>query len=184
MKYDDGFVAYINGMEVASRNAPATVAWNSAADAARDDANALIYKEIDISDYISALQAGGNVLAIQVLNVSARDDDLLLIPELVAGGYNGSLNNAGERIELEYPIGGIIHDFKYKDGWYGHTDGEGFSLTVRDPSQDLLLWDDNLGWRASAAPGGTPGTTDTLTAPGAVIINEVLAHQDRRRPAT
>jgi hypothetical protein len=31
MKYDDGFVAYVNGTEVARRNAPASVLWNSAA---------------------------------------------------------------------------------------------------------------------------------------------------------
>jgi hypothetical protein len=33
MKYDDGFVAYLNGTEIARRNAPASVAWNSAATA-------------------------------------------------------------------------------------------------------------------------------------------------------
>lgn len=31
MKYDDGFVAYLNGTEVARRNAPASAAWNSSA---------------------------------------------------------------------------------------------------------------------------------------------------------
>jgi len=33
MKYDDGFVAYLNGVEVARRNAPEDTAWNSAASA-------------------------------------------------------------------------------------------------------------------------------------------------------
>ena len=33
MQYDDGFVAYLNGVEVARRNAPDTVSWNSAATA-------------------------------------------------------------------------------------------------------------------------------------------------------
>jgi hypothetical protein len=32
-KYDDGFVAYINGVEVARRNAPAAPSWNSTATA-------------------------------------------------------------------------------------------------------------------------------------------------------
>ncbi|HLP78800.1 MAG TPA: lamin tail domain-containing protein, partial [Candidatus Paceibacterota bacterium] len=31
MKYDDGFIAYLNGVEIARRNSPATPAWNSAA---------------------------------------------------------------------------------------------------------------------------------------------------------
>ncbi|HWQ92526.1 MAG TPA: lamin tail domain-containing protein, partial [Clostridia bacterium] len=33
LRYDDGFVAYLNGTMVASRNAPASPAWNSAATA-------------------------------------------------------------------------------------------------------------------------------------------------------
>src|SRR3989449_10963748 len=34
MRYDDGFAAYLNGQEVARRNAPTTPQWNSAAIAA------------------------------------------------------------------------------------------------------------------------------------------------------
>ena len=94
----------------------------------------------------------------------------------IAGTYTGSLSNAGEEIQLDSPIGGVVQDFTYKDGWFSQTDGEGFSLTVRDPAQDLSLWDLSDGWRASAAPGGTPGYSDTLLTPGSVIINEVLAH--------
>ena len=38
MNFDDGFVAYINGTEVARSNAPGgTPAWNSAAAGDRDD---------------------------------------------------------------------------------------------------------------------------------------------------
>jgi len=102
----------------------------------------------------------------------------------IAGEYgsglpNGTqLSNAGERLELDAPVGGVIHDFKFKDGWYGHTDGDGFSLTVRDPLQDPSLWALGEGWRASAAPGGTPGYDDTLVTPGSVIVNEALAHTD------
>ena len=99
-------------------------------------------------------------------------------PSIIAGVYTGGLDNAGEKIELDAPVGGVIHLFEYKDGWYGHTDGEGFSLTIRDPLGPLALWDTSDGWRSSAAPGGTPGFDDTLTTPGSVIINEVLAHQD------
>ncbi|MBT3198999.1 MAG: hypothetical protein HN350_03695 [Phycisphaerales bacterium] len=91
---------------------------------------------------------------------------------------SGSLNNAGEKLQLDSPIGGIIHDFKFGDGWYNHTDGDGFSLTIRDPQGAGELWDQKIGWRASEAPGGSPGYSDVLTDPGAIIINEVLAHSD------
>jgi len=36
----------------------------------------------------------------------------------IAGQYSGSLNNAGERIELEDAAGQTIHNFRYRDGWY------------------------------------------------------------------
>ncbi len=99
-------------------------------------------------------------------------------PSLIAGVYAGGLDNAGEKIELDAPVGGVIHLFEYQTGWYGQTDGDGFSLTIRDPQGSVALWDTRDGWRSSAAPGGSPGSEDTLATPGSVIINEVLAHQD------
>ncbi len=95
---------------------------------------------------------------------------------LVVGQYSGRLDGAGEKIVLESPVGGVIHEFTYSDNWYKHTDGNGFSLTVRSPAQALSQWDKSEGWRSSAAPGGTPGYDDVLVAPGAVIVNEVLSH--------
>ncbi len=97
-------------------------------------------------------------------------------PSLIAGQYTGQFNNAGEHVELDAPNGGIIHSFTYDNNWYSQTDGGGFSLTVRDPLQALSLWDGSSGWRASAGPLGSPGTDDTLTLPGTIVFNEVLAH--------
>jgi hypothetical protein len=97
----------------------------------------------------------------------------------IAGEYSGSLNNAGERIELQDAIGQSIHDFRYSDNWYGITDGMDFSLTIKDPAAaDPNLWDDKSGWRPSADAGGSPGWDDTGQIPdlGEVVINELLAH--------
>jgi len=97
----------------------------------------------------------------------------------IAGEYSGRLNNAGERIRMEDAIGQTILDFDYKDGWRSITDGEGFSLTVIDPiSTDSYSWNDKECWRASAYAGGSPGEDDSdiIPDPGAVVINEVLAH--------
>ncbi|MGE5607793.1 MAG: CotH kinase family protein, partial [Bacillota bacterium] len=84
MKYDDGFVAYLNGHPIAqSDNILSAPAWNSKADFAGSDIDALTYESFDITnlkDYLSA--SGTNVLAIQVLNAAADDPDLLVIPEL------------------------------------------------------------------------------------------------------
>ena len=82
MKYDDGFVAYLNGTPVASRYAPGTVTYNSPATAERPRANAVQYEEIDLSAYVNALRTGANVLAIQGLNYSASNEDFLILAEL------------------------------------------------------------------------------------------------------
>lgn len=84
MRYDDGFAAYLNGTLVASRNAPASIAWNSTATAERADNAAVTIESIDISAFKHLLSASNNVLAIAGLNRAAADDDFLLIPELVA----------------------------------------------------------------------------------------------------
>ncbi|MEZ6098066.1 MAG: lamin tail domain-containing protein [Pirellulaceae bacterium] len=86
MQYDDGFVAYLNGVEVAARNAPGVRSYNSAATTSRADLDALIPENIDISAFIPLLVEGQNVLAIHGLNVTANDDDFLLVPELLAVG--------------------------------------------------------------------------------------------------
>jgi len=309
IRYDDGFVAYVNGTEVARRNFSGRLTWSSAASASHPDSEAVQFESIDISMSLNLLQQGGNLLAIQGLNSSATSPDFLISAELlaraaeedpsddtlpdpgkyagpialdtsthvkarvlrgrawsalneavfavgpvvdnlriteimyhapdpdeefielknigaerlnlnlvnftdgidftfpsvelaagehivvvrdritfearygtdvnVAGQYSGRLNNAGERISLQDAIGQTILDFAYKDGWRSLTDGEGFSLTVIDPTNpDPDSWDRKDSWRASAFAGGSPDRDDSgiIPDPGAVVINELLAH--------
>ena len=82
MKYDDGFVAYLNGAEVARRNADNPLAWNTAASAERDNAEAIVFEDIDISAFLGELLVGTNVLAIHAQNLAPADADLLLQVEL------------------------------------------------------------------------------------------------------
>ncbi|NQU25378.1 MAG: lamin tail domain-containing protein, partial [Candidatus Nealsonbacteria bacterium] len=87
MKYNDGFVAYLNGTPVASSNAPDPLGpdplgWNSSATGARDAAATLQYEEFNVSAHIGELVTGRNVLAIQGLNFGAADNDLLILPRL------------------------------------------------------------------------------------------------------
>ncbi len=97
----------------------------------------------------------------------------------MAGPFSGSLDNSGERIMLVDAVGRVIHDFRYRDDWYDITDGDGFSLTVRTPSVTPAGdWGLKSSWRPSAMAGGSPGYDDTglVPDPGAIVINEVLAH--------
>ncbi|MCP4610182.1 MAG: lamin tail domain-containing protein, partial [Planctomycetes bacterium] len=97
----------------------------------------------------------------------------------IAGEYSGRLNDGGERIKLEDAVGQTILDFEYKDSWRSITDGDGFSLTVIDPvNTDPSGWNEKDSWRGSAYLSGSPGEDDSgiIPEPGAVVINEVLAH--------
>lgn len=87
MKYDDGFVAYLNGVEIASANADESTQWNSTASAIHDDQDAVQFQDFDASAAISALVVGENVLAIHGLNVSSSSSDFLIVPELVGVRY-------------------------------------------------------------------------------------------------
>jgi len=102
-----------------------------------------------------------------------------LSPERILGPYEGRLANGGERICLEDAIGQTILDFEYRDGWRPITDGDGFSLTIIDPTNaDPNSWGEKDSWRASDYIGGSPGDDDpgVLPNPGSVVINEVMAH--------
>jgi hypothetical protein len=316
MMYDDGFVAYLNGTSVASRNAPASPTWNSTATSNPPDTTG--FEDIDITAYKSSLKAGSNILAIHGLNTSTTSSDFLIEAELIAPGgtviltdanvsptaiqytgaftlnkstdlksriyksstkkwsplneavyevgtlqnylriteimyhpldtndpndpnkeyielknigsgtinlnlvkfdkgvnftfgpntlaagqyilvvkdqnafaakygtgryiagqYAGSLDNAGERIRLLDAVGGTILDFNYNDSWRDITDGDGYSLTIINPSDsDLNDWGKKNSWRASAYINGSPGWDDSniIPNPGAIVINELLAH--------
>jgi len=84
IQYDDGFIAFLNGHEVARRNFVGEPAWNSTASAAHDDDLAMAYESIDVSDHIEHLQVGDNILALQGLNASTTSADFLLGVELVS----------------------------------------------------------------------------------------------------
>lgn len=84
MRFDDGFVAYVNGVEVARANAPTPLTYNSSATASTTDADAVVFQEFDISSFAATLEVGGNVLAIHGLNELLDSTDLLIQPELLA----------------------------------------------------------------------------------------------------
>jgi hypothetical protein len=83
MNYDDGFVAYLNGQEIARRNAPASPAWNATATTFRSNQLALVAESINLTEHLNALVNGGNVLAIQGLNDTANGVDFFIVAGLV-----------------------------------------------------------------------------------------------------
>ena len=83
IRSDDGFIAYLNGVEVARDRAPATPAWNSASTLVRLDKDAYEWTSYSISGFAPLLKAGTNLLAIQGLNSSASSNDALYGARLV-----------------------------------------------------------------------------------------------------
>jgi hypothetical protein len=315
MRYDDGFVAYINGEKIYDVYEPSPLLWNSStANSGSHEAGAG-FDEFPVSDHISAIQPGDNILAIHGLNTSTTSTDFIISAELVvgeanstgglspnaieysghltfnksthikarvrdgitwsalneavygvgpvaenlrvteimyhprftgdpndpneefvelknigpdalnlnlaeftkgidfifpdielesgeyvvvvkdisafeakygtsvniAGQYTGSLANDGERIKLRDAVGRTILDFEYGDGWRSITDGDGFSLTIIDPTDsEPNNWSEKESWRASVYRNGSPGWDDSgiIPNPGAVVINEVMSHSN------
>jgi hypothetical protein len=88
MRYDDGFLVYLNGSEMvsagrnASPSAPNNI--NGTAAGSRNDPSAIVYEDIDLTSFRNLLLPGANVLGIHALNSSATSQDLLIDPLLVA----------------------------------------------------------------------------------------------------
>jgi hypothetical protein len=85
MRYNDGFIAYLNGTEVARCNFTGDPQWNSVANAAGPEEAARAQTTIDISDSSGLLKPGVNLLAVHGLNASVDSPDFLISVELVAG---------------------------------------------------------------------------------------------------
>jgi len=101
MKYDDGFVAYINGQEVAARNAPGVRAWNSTASGSHGDGEAVVFENIELADAPADLLVPGlNILAIHGLNTSTGSSDMLILPEIRATEENDDGGEEGDGISI------------------------------------------------------------------------------------
>jgi hypothetical protein len=96
IRYDDGFIAYLNGSEVARRNFAGDPQWNSVGSADNPDAAAVVQTTIDISVYVGLLRPGANLLAIHGLNGTIDSSDFLISVELSGTkGPSGSAPPAG-----------------------------------------------------------------------------------------
>jgi hypothetical protein len=86
VRYDDGFVAYLNGVEVARDLFSGTPQWNSAAGGSHPDTDAATLTDFDISVSLGLLRPGDNILAVHALNASPTSSDFLLSAALVTVG--------------------------------------------------------------------------------------------------
>ena len=181
MDFDDGFIAHINGVEVARSNMlESTPSFNSTAIVDRE---ATIYQSgtpqrFEITEFRSLLNSGDNVLAIQVHNISSSSSDLSLIPYLSAY-YQGTTNDGvSPPTILAFQDASLHTNFKIS------SDGE--ALTLFDSSGNQvdqldvsgLIADKSIG-RSSAdnslvfydAP--TPGDENSSQEYTGIILSQV-----------
>ncbi len=103
MRYDDGFVAYLNGTRIMSANDPATLNYLSSATQTNDDGSAITFESFNVTAHLGSLQAGQNILAIHALNESTGSSDFLNQASLVAGFDEGGGDGVGG-VEYTGPI--------------------------------------------------------------------------------
>ena len=80
LKWEDGFVAHLNGTEFHREAVSATPTWNSRADGNRNEDDAQTFFDYPVD--AGSLAAGTNILAIQGVNNASGSTDLLIVPEL------------------------------------------------------------------------------------------------------
>ncbi|HYW80738.1 MAG TPA: CotH kinase family protein, partial [Thermoguttaceae bacterium] len=183
MQYNDGFVAYLNGIPIASRNAPASVQWNSTATAERTIQESLQWEEFKLSSHMGDLVPGTNVLAIHALNSTANDSNLLIVPELV-----GIVTGTTPQFYFDEPTPGGLNG----EGFLGYVKDTNFSvdrgffdapfsLEITTNTPDATIYYTTDGSVPSATNGQIytgPITIDETTVMRAVAVKEGYRHKD------
>lgn len=122
MNYDDGFVAYLNGVEVARSetmedegNPPA---FDTEADDTREADEGPEY--FNLNRYSGIIQAGTNVLAIQMHNANLTSSDLSCLPRLVDREIlEGSVENGDPNGVWSIHFYPELHDYSSKSLFSG-----------------------------------------------------------------
>lgn len=155
--YDDGFVAYLNGTEIARRLISGTPAWNSLAAGTHE---ALLYSgakpekiELDTALIRSLLVEGSNVFAIEVHNNVATSTDLSLIPFFSFLVNNSAYTFDKTPVTIIPSVGATNLHTNFK------IDGKGEKIFLYQKAQNKLesIWvkDLSAGWSMGRVTDGS-----------------------------
>ena len=86
MRYNDGFVAFLNGTEIARANATGSLNFQSVADSERLISTSLLQVPFNVSALRASMLNGNNVLAIQGVNSSSSNSSFLVQSEFSGTG--------------------------------------------------------------------------------------------------
>ena len=141
VKYDDGFVAFLNGKRIASSNAPNQLRWNSRATSSHPDNAALQFEWFEITAFQQELREGKNVLAIQALNSDARSTDMLCVAEIQRNDHD-FVQAIAEHVDLDafyrfWAIEGLIG---FWDGYTANRNNFFFYLNPETDKFHFMPW--------------------------------------------
>jgi|GEM_PF-6225798 len=164
VSFDDGYVAYVNGVEIARINqsdSPAT--WNSLASDVVGDAGAL--SPASVVDH-SMLVDGTNVLAVHNMNNQTGSSDLTMIPRLAVDIGPPAVSSIDR-------VGSSTEAFDSGTGQWTVT----FTEDVENVSDDDFLavrTGDAASDEATIVSGGTTGTVFTVQVTGVTGVEGSL----------
>ena len=177
--FDDGYVAHLNGVEVARQNlfgVTGTTVPSTAFATAEHEAE--LYRGIelenqDITSRKSLLQVGTNVLALQVHNISTTSSDLSLSAFLTSTSRSGVGVTPDPRLEFKSGVS------PKPDHTNFNLSAKGETLTLRSASgqiEDSLTFPQvfaNTSFGRSDSIGGASGDLHFLApTPGTVNLSE------------
>jgi hypothetical protein len=86
VRYDDGFVAYLNGSEIARRGigAKTVLSFSTTSTLTRSNEVAVLPEDFPSLALTQTVRAGTNLLAIHAFNREPGDTDFLIVPEILS----------------------------------------------------------------------------------------------------
>ena len=184
MRFDDGFIAWINGQQIASSRAPLSPAWNSDAENFHADTEAVIREQFNVPAGIPALLAGDNILAIQGLNWGVDSSDFLILPELRAAIADPEAPGSQGYLLLPTPgtlngesVDGFVSDTKFSMK-RGHYDA-GITVSITTETEEASIRYTTDG----SAPDESTGTLyDSPITLSATTILRAIAYKAGYEP--
>jgi hypothetical protein len=175
--YDDGFIAYLNGIEIARSNMNDNPVWNSVATASHE---AIMYSggtperfNIDIKQLKNILRKGENLLSVEVHNQNATSTDLSVIPFLSFAISGNSTFFQPAPSWLNQAQSGILHtNFKlshsggmiYLTDNFSVVDSLGYTEMQLDQSTGRITNGSNqTGIFTKATPGSSNASSSAFT---------------------
>lgn len=129
LRYDDGFVAWLNGTEVLRRNAPSTLTWNAAATATHGGPNpGTLAQDFESApaDYSLSQYGAGPAPAVQAADQGSTGRFLRLLYD----GVNSSANTITFDQTAPGLFGKIIADFDFRISSAVNNPADGFAFML------------------------------------------------------